>query len=142
MVTYYRHQKQAPATPIPILTLAATAAVCSCRRRASAPGQTVKPSAQTIATGHHLGASLSGDVTPGRREPKPSAHLVERPKRRLKPKPRVPRAVTDAFGNIEAHAIQSLPNLRGKIPISPADGLDQRPSRYNELKNRIEEKLS
>jgi hypothetical protein len=108
----------------------------------SAAGQTIKASAQTIATGHHLRACLARDVTPSCRDSKPSAHLVERTKRRLKAKPRVTSAVADTFGNIEAHATQSLPNLRGEIPISLGDGLDQRPSRRNELNDTIEEKLS
>jgi hypothetical protein len=109
---------------------------------ASAPGETVEAGAQTIAIGEHFGACVDGDVTPSHRDSKPGASFVKRAERGLKPEPRVARAVADGFGNIETHAAQGPPNLSGEIPISLGRGLDQRPSRFNELKDRIEEKLS
>jgi hypothetical protein len=107
----------------------------------SAAGEPVKAGPETIATGEHLGARAGGDVTPGGRDSEPSASFVERTERRLKPKPRVTSAVANGFGNVEAHATQGPPNLRGQIPIPLGRGLDQRPSGFHELKNTIKEKL-
>jgi hypothetical protein len=75
---------------------------------------------------------LLGEIPPSDGDPNSRLGLIQRAKRRFKPKPSVPTGSTESFGQIESNATNRPPHLRSKIPIFALNRLNEWPRQRND----------
>jgi len=74
------------------------------------------------------------NITPSHRNPNTRLCFVERPARRLKPKPRVALSRTETFRQVQNHGTDRAPQLRSKVTILPLNSFNEWPRKFNDAK--------